>query len=74
MSTSAFILTQQATYSPEKLLSDTIVAVFHADLLAYFHNFKTYSSTGEFSYTTMNIIENTPGEDQPQFEAQPVLA
>ncbi|WP_106768713.1 hypothetical protein [Paenibacillus faecalis] len=55
MGTPAVILTKQERYSPEKLLADTIVAVFHSDASLYFHNKKNYSDKGSFSYTTLNI-------------------
>ncbi|BBH22805.1 hypothetical protein Back11_41500 [Paenibacillus baekrokdamisoli] len=55
MGTPAVILTKKEKYSPERLLADTIVAVFHADATLYFHNNKNYSEDGGFSYTTLNI-------------------
>lgn len=44
MGTSAFILMKQEKYTPEKLLSDTIVAAFHADARLYFDNYKKYKN------------------------------
>lgn len=55
MGTSAVILTQKGRYSPEKLLADTIVSVFHADATLYFDNNKNYSNDGKLLYTTLNI-------------------
>ncbi|MGE6257035.1 hypothetical protein ACQKCU_03835 [Heyndrickxia sporothermodurans] len=63
MGTSAVILTKKETYSPEKLLADTIVATFHTDLTLYFHNNKNYFENGVFSYTTLNINDKTLNED-----------
>ncbi|ETT63818.1 hypothetical protein C173_22002 [Paenibacillus sp. FSL R7-277] len=66
MGTSAVILTLKEEYSPEKLLSDTIVSVFHANATLYFHNNKNYSDNGEFSYTTLNINNNSFAEKSEQ--------
>jgi len=66
MDTSAVILTQKGKYSPEKLLSDTIVSAFHADASLYFHNDKNFLDTGEFSSTTLNINNNSFAEKSGQ--------
>lgn len=66
MGTSAVILTQKRKYSPEKLLADTIVSVFHADATLYFHNNKYYSDKGEFLYTTLNINNYSFSEKSEQ--------
>ncbi len=62
MGTSAVILTNKETYSPEKLLADTIVAAFHSDATLYFHNNKNYFEDGRFSYTTLNINKKSLAE------------
>ncbi|CAM5781936.1 hypothetical protein [Brevibacillus borstelensis] len=56
MGTSAFILMKQEKYTPEKLLSDSIVAAFHADAGLYFDNYKKFKN-GHFLYTTLNVID-----------------
>ncbi|GAB6928926.1 hypothetical protein JCM10914A_29090 [Paenibacillus sp. JCM 10914] len=66
MGTSAVILTPKIKYSPEKLLADTIVSVFHADATLYFHNNKNYSDKGEFLNTTLNINNNSFAEKSEQ--------
>ncbi|CAM3359721.1 hypothetical protein HP548_28095 [Paenibacillus taichungensis] len=54
MGTFAFILTERKKYTTEKLLSDSIVAAFNADVMLNFHNSKNYSTDGHFLTTTMN--------------------
>ncbi|GGI95904.1 hypothetical protein [Paenibacillus hunanensis] len=66
MGTSAVILTHQNTYSPEKLLADTIVSVFHADASLYYDNNKDFFAEGEFLYTTLNINNGSFSKDQAQ--------
>ncbi len=57
MGTSAYILMDRKKFTTEKLLSDTIIATFHADLMLTLNNDKNYSSNGEFFYTTLNISD-----------------
>lgn len=65
MGTSAFILKKREEYSPEKLLSDAIVAAFHADARLYFDNYKKYKNE-LFLYTTINVADKPLSEDDNQ--------
>lgn len=56
----AYILINEENYSLEKLLSDTIVAAFHADLMLYFNN-ENSCKDRDRKYKTIDIIENTKG-------------
>lgn len=55
MGTSAFILTNQQNYSPEKLLADAILSAYHADVMLNFHNSKNTAVDGTLLSTTFNI-------------------
>uniref|UniRef100_UPI00406C38B4 hypothetical protein n=1 Tax=Paenibacillus sp. FSL H7-0350 TaxID=2975345 RepID=UPI00406C38B4 len=67
MGSSAFILMKQEKYTPEKLLSDTIVAAFHADARLYFDNYKKYKNE-QFLYTTLNVTDKPlVNENNQQF-------
>jgi hypothetical protein len=67
MGTSAFILTERKKYTTEKLLSDSIVAAFNADVMLNFHNSKNYSTDGHFLSTTMNISHKLVKENNYSF-------
>lgn len=67
MGTSAFILTDRKKYTTEKLLSDSIVAAFNADVMLNFHNSKNYSADGHFLSTTMNISHKLVKENNYSF-------
>ncbi|MGQ8873467.1 hypothetical protein [Paenibacillus sp. TSA_86.1] len=58
MGTTAFFLTEREKYSPEKFLSDTIIAVFQSDHRLIFDNHK-HSKNGRFSSTTMNVLSHS---------------
>lgn len=70
MGTSAVILKNRFKYSPEKLLSDTIVATFHANLQLYFQNDTNYTQKGEFCYTTLNVTNKTSNEIDRQEDVE----
>lgn len=62
MGTPACILVEREKYTPEKLLSDAIVAAFYANLRLHYHT-KIYSEDGSFSYAIMNILDHSYEED-----------
>lgn len=63
MGSSAFILMKKSKYTPERLLADTIVAVFHAKAMLYFQNDQRFLEDGRFSYTTLNINDKPFNEE-----------
>jgi hypothetical protein len=67
MGTSAFMLTDRKKYTTEKLLSDSIVAAFNADVILNFHNSKNYSTDGHFLSTTINISHKLVKENNYSF-------
>ncbi|ERI09029.1 hypothetical protein [Aneurinibacillus aneurinilyticus] len=68
MGTSAFILMKKEEYSSEKLLADSIVVAFRANVMLYFDNSKRFTEDGSFTYTTLTI-RNKPsnGENKHDF-------
>jgi hypothetical protein len=67
MGTSSFILMSQDKYSPERLLADTIISTFHADIMLNFHNTRNYSNNEQFLSTTLNINDKLVGENNYSF-------
>ncbi|MBA4535561.1 hypothetical protein H1Z61_00055 [Bacillus aquiflavi] len=67
MGTSAFILMDQKKYSPERLLADSIIATFHANIMLNFHNSKNYTKDGKFLSTTLNINDKMVQENNCSF-------
>ncbi|CAG7651988.1 hypothetical protein ACFQI7_19245 [Paenibacillus allorhizosphaerae] len=67
MGTSAFILMSQIKYTPERLLADSIISAFHADVMLNFHNSKNYASNGQFLSTTLNISDKKVRENNESF-------
>ncbi|MFF2450524.1 hypothetical protein ACFVSW_26115 [Neobacillus sp. NPDC058068] len=67
MGTSAFILMSPKKYTPERLLADSIVSAYHADIMLNFHNSKNFSSNGQFLSTTLNINDKKVRENNDSF-------
>ncbi len=62
MGTSAYILMDRNEFTTEKLLSDTIVATFHAGLMLKLNNYNNYFEDGKFSSTMLNINDKLVAE------------
>ncbi|GIN92629.1 hypothetical protein [Siminovitchia terrae] len=67
MGTTAFILISQKKYTPERLLADSIISAYHADVMLNFHNSKNYDSNGQFLSTTLNINDKNVRENSESF-------
>lgn len=67
MGTSAYILMSRKKYSPERLLADSIISTFHADIMLNFHNSKNFGNDGRFLSTTLNINDKKVRENNFSF-------
>jgi len=67
MGTTAFILTSPNKYSPERLLADSIISAYHADIMLNFHNSKNYDGNGQLLSTTLNINDKNVRENHDSF-------
>lgn len=67
MGTSAFILTNQQNYCPEKLLADSIISAYNADVMLNFHNSKNLTEDGRLLSTTLNINDKNVQENNKSF-------
>ncbi|GGI95897.1 hypothetical protein [Paenibacillus hunanensis] len=67
MGTSAYIIMDRKKFTTERLLSDTIIATFHTDLMLTLNNDKDYSEEGEFLCTTLNISDKLVVENGKSF-------
>ncbi|MGO4732664.1 hypothetical protein [Paenibacillus sp. 2KB_22] len=63
MGTTAFFLTEREKYTPEKFLSDTMIAAFNSDNRIIFDNHKNLEN-GKFSSTTLNILAHSYNSDE----------
>lgn len=72
MGTSAYIFKNRDSYTPEKLLSDALIAVFHSNAILHFDNNTKYSEEGSFEYTVLNIIDKSSYDHQIVFYVQGV--
>jgi hypothetical protein len=63
MGTTAFFLTEREKYTPEKFLSDTMIAVFNSDNRLIFDNHKNLEN-GIFSSTTLNILAHSYNSEE----------
>ncbi len=57
MGTTAFFLTEREKYSPEKFLSDTIIAVFQSDHRLIFDNHK-HIENGEIFFNNLECSKS----------------
>ncbi|MDQ0723540.1 hypothetical protein QF049_004801 [Paenibacillus sp. W4I10] len=62
MGTTAFFLTEREKYTPEKFLSDTMIAAFNSDNRIILDNHKNLKN-GKFSSTTLNILAHSYNSD-----------
>ncbi|MFK4302617.1 hypothetical protein ABH892_002721 [Paenibacillus sp. RC254] len=67
MGTSAYILMSKKKYSPERLLADSIISTFHADVMLNFHNSKNFGNNGQLLSTTLNINDRMVRENNYSF-------
>lgn len=67
MGTSASILMSPQKYTPDRLLADTIISAYHADVMLNFHNSKNYANNGQLLSTTLNINDKNVRDNNYSF-------